>query len=578
MKGLRIAKGLTLPLDAVTQTFGILSVRGAGKSNTAAVMAEEMYANGLPFVVVDPEGSWWGLRSSKDGKGPGLPIPIFGGARGDVPLEETAGAMIAELIARERLSCVLDVSDFSETKKRRFLTDFANTILRKNQDQLHLFLEEADDYAPQSPGKGEPEMLRAWQNVVKRGRKKGLGITMITQRSAALNKNVLTQIETLIVLRTTSPQDRKAVQGWIDYYAQSKEVLADLPTLKNGEAYVWSPSWLGIMEKVKVYQRGTFDSAATPKGVRKKRRLTTLADIDLGAIREQMAETIERAKETDPKELKKRVAQLERELVQAQKEQPTPEPEIVEVPALTSKELNSLEGMTNAWNEVAAGLDREGSRVLETARNIQSSASRATEIIESIISRQEAHILKKPVPAPSPMHGGASAPPKPEHPEGRLYGLVAGERRILEALASFHPGKLTRSQVAVLAGLRPNGSSFRTYAGRLRRHGLVSEPEAKCFVITDKGMGHLGYSASPDPMTTKEVQAMWMGKFSAGARKMLQALIDSHPQSIHKNDLAKVAQLEPGGSSYRTYIGQLRRNGLAETSGELVKAGEALFL
>jgi DNA helicase HerA-like ATPase len=86
-RALHLGKGLTLPLDAVSRTFGILAVRGAGKSNTAAVMAEEMFAAGLPFVVIDPVGSWYGLRSSADGTSPGLPIPIFGGKHGDVPLE-----------------------------------------------------------------------------------------------------------------------------------------------------------------------------------------------------------------------------------------------------------------------------------------------------------------------------------------------------------------------------------------------------------------------------------------------------------------------------------------------------------
>lgn len=64
---LNLSESLTLPGDAVTQTFGILSVRGAGKTNTAVVMAEEMYAAALPFVVVDPVGVWFGLRSSDAG-------------------------------------------------------------------------------------------------------------------------------------------------------------------------------------------------------------------------------------------------------------------------------------------------------------------------------------------------------------------------------------------------------------------------------------------------------------------------------------------------------------------------------
>ena len=51
---LRVAEGLALPSQAVTETFGILAVRGAGKSNAAARMAEEMFRAKLPFVVIDP--------------------------------------------------------------------------------------------------------------------------------------------------------------------------------------------------------------------------------------------------------------------------------------------------------------------------------------------------------------------------------------------------------------------------------------------------------------------------------------------------------------------------------------------
>src|SRR5207253_5831651 len=147
---LELGPGLQLPLDAVTTTFGILAIRGAGKSNLAAVMAEEMFAADLPFVVVDPVGSWFGLRSSADGKTPGLPIAIFGGRHGDVPLDRSGGNLIADLVAERRLSCVLDLSEFgSEGDKKTFLLDFARRLYRKNEQPLHLFLEEADDFIPQ---------------------------------------------------------------------------------------------------------------------------------------------------------------------------------------------------------------------------------------------------------------------------------------------------------------------------------------------------------------------------------------------------------------------------------------------
>jgi DNA helicase HerA-like ATPase len=67
---LNIGAGLTLPVEAVTETFAILAKRGVGKTYTAAVMVEEMVAAGLPVVVVDPIGVWWGLRSPADGRPP----------------------------------------------------------------------------------------------------------------------------------------------------------------------------------------------------------------------------------------------------------------------------------------------------------------------------------------------------------------------------------------------------------------------------------------------------------------------------------------------------------------------------
>ena len=64
---LHIGRALSLPLQAVTSTFTLLAVRGAGKTNLGRVIAEEMFAAGLPFVAIDPVGSWYGLRSGRDG-------------------------------------------------------------------------------------------------------------------------------------------------------------------------------------------------------------------------------------------------------------------------------------------------------------------------------------------------------------------------------------------------------------------------------------------------------------------------------------------------------------------------------
>jgi DNA helicase HerA-like ATPase len=116
--------------------------------------------------------------------------------------------------------------------------------LGKQPRLIHVFLEEADEFAPQRMPRGETKMFSAVEQTVRRGRARGLGITMITQRSAVLNKNVLEQTDVLIAMRTTGPNDRKAVAGWIAAKADESEgpgVVESLPTLETGEAWIWNP-------------------------------------------------------------------------------------------------------------------------------------------------------------------------------------------------------------------------------------------------------------------------------------------------------------------------------------------------
>jgi DNA helicase HerA-like ATPase len=184
---LQISATLSLPLEAVTQTFGILGKRGAGKTNTAVVVAEEMIRAGLPNVIVDPVGVWWGLRSSKDGQRKGLPVYIFGGEQGDIPLEETAGQLVADFIVETRQPVVLDVSTFSKSAARRFMTDFAERLYRQNRQAQHLTIDEADTFIPQRVEHGAERLVGAINDIVRRGRARGLGVTLISQRPALIH-------------------------------------------------------------------------------------------------------------------------------------------------------------------------------------------------------------------------------------------------------------------------------------------------------------------------------------------------------------------------------------------------------
>lgn len=266
-KALHISADIKIPTDAVTQSFAILAQRGKGKTYTASVMAEEFFEAGLPFVVLDPTGAWWGLRAAADGKAAGLPVIVIGGEHGDVPLEPTAGQVIADLVVDHPGFYVCDLSATeSNAAQDKFACAFAERLFRRKskvREPLHLFVDEADSFAPQRPMPGQQRMLGAYEQIVRRGRIYGLGVTLITQRAAVLNKNVLTQVEALIVLQMNSPQDQDAIDDWVKRNGtreQRDTLMQSLASLPLGEAWFWSPGWMRVFEKIHVRERRTFNS------------------------------------------------------------------------------------------------------------------------------------------------------------------------------------------------------------------------------------------------------------------------------------------------------------------------------
>lgn len=315
MTDLRISKDFSLPIDFVTQSIGIVASRGSGKTYTTKVFAEELLEQEVPTVILDPIGVYWGLRSSSDGSEPGFSIPILGGDRGDVPLAPTDGTTVARYVVEERAAAILDLSAFRKGEQRHFVTDFAEEIYRINKEPLHLILDEADLFIPQHGRKEEARMVGAFEDIVRRGRARGIGCSLVTQRPAVIHKDVLTQVSVLIALRMLGPQDRHAVEDWIKYHgneAQKRTVLQTLGSLPIGTAWFWSPGWLQTLRKVAIRQSATWDSSATPKVGEEPGEPEEVAEVDVEDLREKLAETVERSKETDPRELHARIAELEK--------------------------------------------------------------------------------------------------------------------------------------------------------------------------------------------------------------------------------------------------------------------------
>ena len=62
-----IGEGFTISADVFAgKCAAILGIRGSGKTNTAAVIIEELLSAGYPMAIVDIDGEYWGLKEEFD--------------------------------------------------------------------------------------------------------------------------------------------------------------------------------------------------------------------------------------------------------------------------------------------------------------------------------------------------------------------------------------------------------------------------------------------------------------------------------------------------------------------------------
>lgn len=72
--------------------------------------------------------------------------------------------------------------------------------------------------------------------IAREGRKFGLGLCVVTQRPKGLDKEILSQMNNMIILKLVEPEDQKHVQSASE--ALSSELMSYLPSLNPGEAII----------------------------------------------------------------------------------------------------------------------------------------------------------------------------------------------------------------------------------------------------------------------------------------------------------------------------------------------------
>jgi len=258
----------TLPLkgdnSVLTGRAFLTGKSGAGKSNSANVVIEEILRAERPLAVIDTESEYFGLKEEFE------MLHVGGDSEADVQVGPEHGEKLAELALERSVPLIVDVSGYiDEDTADELLLNFVRALFakaKKHKRPFPLFVEEAHEYLPEKGGTSELESL--FIKLGKRGRKHGLGVIAISQRPADVRKSFITQCSWVCWHRLTWDNDTNVVQRILG--SEFKNTIVDL---RNGEAYL-SADWEDEYRRVQFRRQDTYDGGATP----------TLADEDASEV------------------------------------------------------------------------------------------------------------------------------------------------------------------------------------------------------------------------------------------------------------------------------------------------------
>lgn len=605
---------LVLPPDTVTSTLIAFGGKGSGKTVFGAVLAEELSSAGLRWAWLDPLGVGYGLRYAENGSGKGVECLILGGAHGDIPISPDAGAAVADIVVEEPGNVLVDFSRkpsgemWGIGEKIRFATAYARRLFQrqgdlvggKRREPLMQFLDEGARYIPQVVPAGNPglaESVSAWQQLVEEGRNVGIGVCILTQRSARISKDVAELADAMFAFRTVGPRSLDAVLDWLGDHVEKgrvKELSAEVRKLPRGSALVVSPGWLEVEKVVAIRMRRTFDSSATPKpGERPRHVRGDGAKPNIERIRAKMTEIIERAKQDDPKALRAELALLKKELERAKSAKPAATP-VKDAPAPKLGEFEiAVDGRhLKKIVEACEAFEAQAESFEKPLRELRLAANLAHGAVRHARQTGPAALAKRLAKASLPSSSAASKPATaavvrevvrdllktsedvylPKYGKNPLKEktddktLPKGERTVLIAIAQ-HPDGVTREQITQLTGYKRSTRDL--YIQHLRADGFVDED----LRATDAGREALGPDFDPLP-TGHALYEYWIDRLSRGEASVLEKVACRYPEIVPREEISDATGYKR--STRDLYIQHLATRKLVTTPPSGVRLAETL--
>lgn len=258
----------------------VIGASGSGKSYAVGVICEELCKNGVPFALVDTEGEYSSLKEKYE------VVWVADDDRADLKWGSFSRKELAAQ-APEVPPLILDVSE-SEDRNQiigAFLSDLYREVEERRVPYL-VIVEEADKFVPQVGNR-----LPIFDEIARRGRKRGIGLMVCTQRPSVVDKNVLSQCGNQLVGKLVIRNDLQAVSQFFPGHTLPKQLTG----LRLGDFYAMgglSPA----PTMVRIRARETRPGGVTPQfKPRKIRPLHMSQVVPLAGTMSSVTET-----ETEP--------------------------------------------------------------------------------------------------------------------------------------------------------------------------------------------------------------------------------------------------------------------------------------
>ena len=508
---------------------------------------------------------------------------IFGGEHGDVPLNEHSGKHVAELIATGNRPCIIDLGGWMVGERTRFFVDFASTLFRTTRGKRYIVIDEVHNFAPQQKIEKNPDAMKMkhWANrLASEGRGKGLTILSASQRPQKVDKDFLTCAETLVAMRVIHKLDRDAIKDWIDGAgdtAKGKEVLDTLANNERGQAWVWSPEAKFGPKRVTFPMFNTYDSFAADANTGSG-KLKGWASVDLDEVSAKLSAVVEEAKANDPKELRRQIAELRKQLdakPAAAVDQGAIDRAVSEaVAAERSRWLGPvdnaikrlpvvpLQQLAEDIDEVLQSLAaaREKSPVTVTTSNgvhkpvhkmrpVLTSSTAKPSVATTSAANAPARVVNKAAPITH----------KREYSSPGAQGevkITKTEMNVLRALYwTKDDNRVDQRKIAFFAGYSPNASTVSAAMANLRRAGFVS-PQGT--TLTPEGLAFIPPDIEPKP--TGAQLRRWIGtKVGAAENKVLDFLMAHRGIGFSNSEIAEATGYSPAASTISAVLSKLRK-------------------